>query len=227
MVRKLCVVLAAALLSVPFTAQAAGWYAGISGGQSKTSRDLVTNRESTITLGSDFHTQFDDKDNAWKAFAGYRLNPILAVELNYADLGKHTLVTSLAGGDPPQPAAIAIERKVSGFGADLLVSAPLGPRVSMFGRAGAFRTDLKATASLSGNIVFTNGAPGETSRSTKQHETVFRYGVGADLALWRNGGLRLEWERYNKIGKAFCVGCSGTTGEADTDVVSIGAVFHF
>jgi opacity protein-like surface antigen len=211
-VRKPLVFLALAALCAPCLAQAAGWYAGVSAGQSRTSRDLVKNRESTIINATNLETEFDDKDNAWKMGAGYRFNEILAIEVNYADLGKHSTVTTMLAGDAPAFAAIAIDRKITGFGADLVVSAPLAPRFSLYGRVGAFRSRLEAEATLAGNIVFTNGDPSETHRSTTQNETVLRYGVGAAWEMWRNGALHVEWERYNKVGKAFAIGGSGTTG---------------
>lgn len=214
-------------ICLPAIAEAAGWYAGVSLGQSRTSRDLVNNRESTIVNATNLQTEFDAKDNAWKIGAGFRFNEILAIELNYADLGKHSTVTTMLAGDAPAFAAIAIERKITGFGADLVVTAPIAPRFSVYGRVGAFRTNLEASAALAGNIVFTNGDPSQSTRTTTQHETVFRYGVGGHWDLWPNGGLNLEWERYNKVGKAFAVGGSGTTGEADTDAVWIGVTQRF
>jgi opacity protein-like surface antigen len=218
--------LIAALALVPAVAQAQ-WYGTVSVGQSRTSRDLVSNRESTIVNATNLQSDFDAKDNAWKAGAGFRINEILAVEVNYADLGKSSVVTTMLAGDAPAFAAIAIDRKISGFGADLVVSAPFAPRFTVYGRIGAFRSKLKAEAALAGNIVFTNGDPTERSRSTTQTETVGRYGVGVAWELWRNGALHVEWERYNKVGKAFAIGGSGTTGEADTDAAWIGVTQRF
>jgi opacity protein-like surface antigen len=216
-----------ALAVLPAMAHATGWYGQISVGQSRTSRDLVQNRESTIVNATNLQTDFDATDNAYRIGAGFRFNEVLALEINYADLGKHSTVTTMLAGDPPTFAAIAIDRKISGFGADLVVSAPLNPRLSIYGRVGAFRAKLKAEAALAGNIVFTNGDPTETSRSTTQDETVFRYGIGAAWEMWRNGSLHVEWERYNKVGKAFAIGGSGTTGEADTDAAWIGVTQRF
>jgi hypothetical protein len=199
-----------------------GWYVEASVGQARTSDELVTNRESTIVNGSHVHSDFDDTDTAWKAGIGYRILPWLAVEANYADLGRVNLRTSLLGGDPPLPAAIALERKVTGFGADAVFSAPLAPAFAIYGRAGAFRAHLETRAALSGNIVFTNGNVEDRSRSSTLNETVARFGAGLHWRAWRGGGLHVEWERYSRIGKAFAVGGSGTTGEADTDVVWLG-----
>lgn len=226
--KRLALPLAAALalLSSPVLAQS-NWYAGLSAGQSITSKDLVTNRETTLTLATDLATEFDDKDKAWKALVGYRFGPMIAIELNYVDLGSHRTHTTLMGGDPPQPAATTIHREITGFGADLVLSAPLAQNFEIFGRVGAVRTQLKARADLFGNIVFTNGDPSERSRSTDHDETVGRYGLGAQWSFGSHTALRLEWERYAEVGKAFEVGGTGTTGEADTDFVSLGVVVRF
>lgn len=218
---------ALAVAGLPMMAHAAGWYGTVSAGQSRTSKDLVQNRESTIVNATNIQTEFDDKDNAFRIGAGFRFNEVLAIELNYADLGRHSTFTTMLAGDPAAFASIALEREISGFGADLVVFAPLNPRFSIYGRVGAFRSRLKASAALSGNIVFTNGDPSETSRSTTQDETVLRYGIGAAWEMWRNGSLHIEWERYNKVGKAFAIGGSGTTGEADTDAAWIGVTQRF
>ena len=215
------------LAAIPGLAEAAGWYGLASLGQSRTSRDLVHNRESTIVNATDLHTDFDATDTAWKVGAGYRFTDIFSVEVNYADLGRHSTVTTMLAGDAPAFAAIAIERRITGFGADLVAAATLAPRFAVRGRVGAFRSKLEAEAALSGNIVFTNGDPSQTRRSATQKETVLRYGLGASWELWANGALNVEWERYNKVGKAFAIGGSGTTGEADTDAYWIGVTQRF
>jgi opacity protein-like surface antigen len=227
MIGKTLFLLAAAAAAVPASAQT-HWYAGISGGQSRTDRELVANREATITDATGIATAFDAKDTAWKALFGLRLNPVVALELNYADLGRHRTFTTMQGGQPPLPASIAIERRISGYGVDLVATPPMGwSRVDLFGRAGAFRSRLEATASLEGNIVFTGGDGDERMRSTTRQETVLKVGIGAEWRLARNTALRLEWERYRAVGKAFAIGARGTTGEADTDVVSLGALLRF
>lgn len=226
--KRLAVALAAWIATAaPQALAQAGWYAAVSGGQSRTSRELVENRESTVTLATDFRSAFDDKDRAFKAAVGYRVWPALALEAGYADLGTHRVHSSFLGGDPPSPAAITLVREVAGYGVDVVFSAPIGSGASVFGRAGAFRARLKASAELDGNVVFTNGDPSERRRSTSKEETVGRFGLGLDWPVARNAWVRLEWERYLEIGKAFEVGGSGTTGEADTDAILAGFVFRF
>ena len=226
---KTFLAVALAALVAPAFAEPPRWYAGISGGQSRTSDELVRNRESTLVnvVTSSVRSDFDSTDNAWKVFGGLRFSDMLAVEIDYANLGRHHLTTSFVGGDPVLPGSITIGRRISGFGADAVLSAPLGERFAVFGRVGAFRSKLEADATLEGSVVFTNGAPGDRQRSVTQNETVAKFGIGGDWWFTRNAALRLEWERYHNIGKAFAIGGSGTTGEADTDVVSLGVMVRF
>ena len=218
---------AALIAALPAYAQLQ-WYAGVSGGQARTHGELVRNRESTITLATDLRTDFDRTDGAYKAFAGLRFNPVIAVEVIYADLGSHHMLTRMQGGDPPAPASIAIARRISGYGVDLVATPPLGWRsFDVFGRVGSFRSRLEATAQLEGNIVFTGGDFEERRREASRRETVLKWGIGAEWRAMRNVAVRLEWERYLAIGRAFEVGGQGTTGEADTEMVSAGVTFRF
>jgi OmpA-OmpF porin, OOP family len=217
---------AAAAFSAPAAAQLA-WYAGASGGQARTSGELVSNRESTLLFATDIHTDFDDTDTAWKAFAGVRLNRVIALEASYADLGSHRMRTTLLGGDPALPAAITINRKVSGYGLDLVATMPLEvPRLDVFGKVGAFWSRLEADAALEGNIEFSGGS-GERSRSAVRHEQGLHLGVGAQYWFTPRFAVRAEYERFASIGKPFAVGGSGTTGQADTDVAWVGIVARF
>jgi OOP family OmpA-OmpF porin len=207
-------------------AQSPRWYAGVSAGQSRTSDDLVSNRESTVVNAVSVRSDFDSTDSAWKVFGGYRFNEMLAFEVSYADLGRHRLATHIVGGFPEAPGAVIIGRKISGFGADLVLGMPVASRFSVFAKAGAFRSRLEADATLEGSLVFTNN-PGDRFRTVTQDETVLKYGVGGEWLVRPDIAVRLEWERYHDIGKAFAVGGSGTTGEADTDLVSVGLTWRF
>jgi len=217
---------AALAAAIPAAAQVPHWYAGVSGGQSRTSHDLVTNRESTFVNGSSVSSDFDATGNAWKVFGGWRVNDLLAIEASYADLGTSRLLTNTVSVDQ-LPGSIEIRRKITGFGLDAVLSAPVGQGFSVFGRAGAFRSRLVADASLEGGIVFTNGPADERSRSTTFDETVAHFGAGFEWSWRPEAALRLEWERFHDVGKAFQIGGTGTTGEADTDLVSAGVLVRF
>ena len=218
----------AAALAVPdcATAQASRWYAGLSAGQSKTSEDLVSNREGTITHISSIQTSFDDKDTAWKGLVGFRINDILSVEANYADLGKQRLESSLLTVDPPLPGSVITDRKVKGYGVDLVASTPIAQGIAIFGRIGAFRAETKADTTISGNVVFTDGLGGNF-RSYTTRETIAKYGLGADWGFAKDASLRLEWERYPKVGEKYETGATGRSGEADMDVWLLGVVWRY
>jgi OOP family OmpA-OmpF porin len=208
-------------------AVAASFYLGVAGGYATTDAALVANRESTITNATAIRTDFDDRDGAWKVFAGYRFTPYFGVEAHYADLGRSRMSTTLQGGDPPAPASIAINRRIRGIGADLMWAVPIGERFSAFGRAGVFHAAIDADATLGGNIVFNPGNPDERSRSASANEVVGSYALGVDWRFAPRWGLRVEWQRYLDVGKAFAPGATGTTGEADIDFVAVGVTWRF
>jgi opacity protein-like surface antigen len=225
--RTAALFLSLAAFAAPALAQVTPWYIGIAAGESRTSDDLVANRESTITNAVDLQTGFDSRDVAFKATVGYRFFPWLSVEVDYTDLGRHRLVTDALGGNPVLPARLTLEREISGFGADAVFMAPVATQWKVFGRVGAFHAKLDASQELDGNIVFTNGDPSERKRSVSQSETVLRWGVGMQWEINDCSLLRLEWTRHEDIGKAFQVGGSGTTGEAATDAVLVGFYYRF
>jgi len=204
---------------------AAGWYAGLGVGSAKTGDDFVRNRENSIQEAFNFRTSFDDKDTAWKAFGGYRFGPYLALEASYFDLGAIStqtafdLIGSLGG-------TVSTSRDVKGFALDLVAIAPLSERFSLFGRVGAYRAQSEATIGISGDAIFSDGEGGNTRNKTS-HNSNWKAGVGLDWNVARNVALRIEYERYFEVGNAFAIGTRNGTGEADIDVVTLGAVYRF
>jgi len=224
---RLPLIAAALMAASPVVAQELPrWYAGAAGGQSRTGHELVENRESTIVNGSGVSSDFDATDAGWKIFADWLVNGYFALEASYADLGESHLVTHTVSVDQ-LPGSIDIRRKITGFGLDALVSAPVGSRFTVFGRLGAVRSRLREDASLDGGIVFTNGPADERSRTVTLDETVAHFGAGGEWRIRDDVSLRLEWERFHNVGKAFEIGGTGTTGEADTDLVSLGVLMRF
>ena len=210
-------------------AQQPPWYVGGSLGNARTSRELVTNRESTIVNFQSVNSEADLSDLGWKVFAGWQLNRYFGFEAFYTDLGKHTVHSNIvAAGNPPSTSTFDLSHKISGFGADMLVGSPIAtPEFIVFGRVGAFASRLKADAAIAGNIFFTDGDSSDTHRSANHGETVFHWGVGGEWNFRRDMAVRLEWERFSKIGKPFEIGGTDTTGQADTDLASLGLVYRF
>ena len=205
------------------------WYAGAAIGNARMSHDIVTNRESTILNFQSVNSDLDLSDTGWKIFGGWRLSRYFGFEAYYTDLGSHKVNTNIvAAGNPPTTSTFDLTHKISGFGADALVSVPVFTNeFAVYGRVGAFASRLKADATLSGNIFFTNGDPAETHRSAQHDETVLHYGFGGEWNFRRDMALRLEYERFSKIGKPFEVGGTDTTGQADTDLFSLGFLYRF
>ncbi len=112
----------------------------------------------------------DDKDTAWKAFAGFDVSDIIGVEVGYVDLGQ---VTGVDAGIP-------FTGEVTGFNIDALVGVPVGP-VSVFAKGGTYYSDVEVSA-LGGSVDDQNWE--------------LTYGAGAEFDFARNMAVRAEWERF-------------------------------
>jgi Opacity protein and related surface antigens len=112
----------------------------------------------------------DQRDTAWKVFAGGKFNPNLGLEAAYTDFGK----VNASGGDTKAWAA----------GLSLVGNVPLD-RFDVFGKLGGVygRTDVHADPST----LFDTG-----------HKSGWgwTYGVGADWNVTRNVAIRVDWDRY-------------------------------
>jgi OOP family OmpA-OmpF porin len=224
--RSITLALVLAGLAAPALAQSAGWYAGLAAGQSRTDPDIVRTREETLQFAPVVHSDFDATGDAWKVFAGYRFTPYVAVEVAYADLGRDRMSSVIPANVSQLAGAFTIDRRVEGFGADVVGTLPIGPRFAVFARAGAFRAHVRSDVALEGNVAFADDATAR-SRRNADSRTIAHYGVGGEWRFAPCYALRLEWERFADAGSAFAVGESGRTGRADTDAVTLGVTFDF
>ncbi|WP_044870454.1 outer membrane beta-barrel protein [Pseudomonas sp. LFM046] len=103
-----------------------------------------------------------DDDNSYKAYVGYRLNPYLAFEGAWVDLGSF----SGSGGDFDGHSVQAAAH----FGI------PVGDRLRLFGSAGVHAWEAD------------DDAAGDSS------DLDLTYGVGVELDVLRNVGVRVEQE---------------------------------
>jgi len=179
---------AAAQMRMPSMSSA---YVGASLGQSKFHTDCETFGTSSC----------DDKDTAFRLFAGYQFHPNVSAELGYADLGKATFSV---------PGLFSTEMKATAWDLSALLSWPVMPQAQIFGRLGAYHGETKLSGDLGG------------SKTT----TGFTWGVGGEWDFTRNIGARLEWQRYSKM-KAQCdiAGCE--EGKGDVDNLNLGLVYRF
>jgi opacity protein-like surface antigen len=110
---------------------------------------------------TDEHSLGDD-DNAYKAYIGYRLNPYLAFEGAWVDLGSFEGDRGDFDGHSVQAAAH--------FGV------PVGDRLRLFASAGVHAWDADSDVA------------GDSS------DLDVTYGLGVELDVFRNVGVRLEQE---------------------------------
>lgn len=114
----------------------------------------------------------DHKQNSWKAIAGVRLHPNLAIEADYVDFGK-AKSPAIATGGPFATSATAYS----------LFAVGLWPinNFDLYAKAGAART--RAEGGITG-VHFSDSS------------TAFAYGAGAQWRL-NKLALRAEYEKYN------------------------------
>lgn len=188
------------------------WYGGASIGSSRSnvSSGDVNNFLRSLGYGSP-STSVDDKDSAYKFLLGYRFSPVVAIEGFYADLGSYNTRTSVT---TPFVGNVSADYKAKGYGVDVVLSAPISPVFSVYGRLGVMQAKTEATFSSSGSVglLFDRGSKNKTG----QH-----YGVGLQYDLNPALALRGEVETYRKLGD------DSTGGELKVDVLSLGAIFRF
>ena len=139
-----------------------------------------------------------------RAFAGYRFNRNLALEVGFSDLG-HTNADGVVAG----VAGTIVQIKRRGFDYTGVLSFELSGNLHGFARLGAY-TMLTETE---GTVAFVPGA-GESSKNTG---FTLGAGVGYDLGFL---GLRVEWQRWVNVG-------SWNTSEDTIDTVSAGILLRF
>ena len=185
---------AALAFSLPVAAQmsARNAYIGASVGQAKYNDWCGT----VSGLGS---SSCDDKDTAFRLFAGYQFHPNIAVEVGYADLGKATFSGTFLG--------VPVTGKDEFTAWDLVAvgSLPFGTGFSAFGKLGLYHGKVDATANVAG----ARGTASDTG-------TDLTLGLGVGYDFTRNLGVRAEWQRYNDFSDA-----------GGLDVFSLGVVYRF
>jgi len=143
----------------------------------------------------------DDTDTAFRVFGGYDFNRHFGVELGYADLGKLTVSSGPVSGD----------LKATVWDLLAVGKLPIADKFSLYGKLGMYRAETKVSGSVAG---FGSG-------SQKDNNTDLTYAIGGGYDFNKNLGVRLEWQRYSKVGS------DNTGGDGDIDVYGIGVVYRF
>ena len=166
--------LAAAALSAPSLAQQpsdpqspvttptrAPWYGGIGVGQSKLDNGCVSG------------FSCEDKDTAYRLFAGTKFNRWLGLEIGGTYFGKWD-----RGGGQTEAWAADVAATIG---------VELARNSSIFAKLGAAYTQTDVTGTASGLA------------TGKETDWSPRYGVGGQIGLSQNWALRADWDRYQHV----------------------------
>jgi OmpA-OmpF porin, OOP family len=146
-----------------------GFYAGGGVGTFNVKIDDVDDVTTTID-------RYDTDDTAWKAFAGWRANPWLALELAYVNLGSpHDQITP--------DTRLTVE--TDGFAPYVVGTIPIG-WFEAFAKAGYYWYDVEAR--LSG--------PGGIARD-KRSDSNFTWSAGLGVNFLERVNVRLEYEQFD------------------------------
>jgi opacity protein-like surface antigen len=141
---------------------------------------------------------------------GYRINPRVAVEATYDQVGNMNVQSAVTA---PGADTAKGTWKSSGLGLHVIGNLPLNDKWSVYGRVGAEQWN----TSLS--LASTTG--GATALSTSSNNTALALGAGAAYALTRNLDATAEYMHYSRVGD------DTSTGSTGLDRVNVGLLYHF
>jgi opacity protein-like surface antigen len=130
--------------------------------------------------GQAVNTIANSDDNAWKVFAGWRLNPYFALEAAYVDLGNPGNTFSATGSNG------VYNVHVQGFTPALIGTLPLGP-VELFAKAGYYYYNSRVHVNV-------ESIPTSSIESTHS-DSDFTYGAGIGVTFFEHLHVRGEYER--------------------------------
>jgi OOP family OmpA-OmpF porin len=138
----------------------------------------------------------DNRDTAWRAFAGYQFHRHVGIEAGYINFG------TLKRGDPATgdkfKTADAIE-------ANAVISYQV-EKAALFGKVGGYYSRFR-------------GVNQGTGASIDESTGGVTFGAGLQYNALRNLGIRGDWTRYQKAG-------GGAVGDTNIDVFLIGLVLQ-
>jgi opacity protein-like surface antigen len=172
-VKVAAAVAALSLATVPaaFADENAGWYLGGGLGQFNAQIDDVDEVDDT-------NEGWDESDDTYKFFAGYRLNRFLSFELAYINLGEPS------GAVVP---GFNVDSAVDGFAPYVIGTIPLGKWFEVYGRLGYYFYD--ATLGVEDEL-------GDRVQFDEESEDLV-YGAGVGLNVGEKLNIRFEYEKFD------------------------------
>lgn len=183
--------LATGLASTPALAQDSSWFVGVG---------ISYLKSDEACPGAAAGAACDDKATTWKIFGGYQFNSYLGIELGLSDMGDWPASVTGLG---------AATAKLRVFETVFVGTLPLSQRFSIYGKGGIYQWDA--------DYKFPAGVGGSADADGND----FTFGAGVRINFTRNTALRLEWQRYNKLGDP------ATTGRFNADALGVSALVSF
>ena len=123
---------------------------------------------------------FDDSDQAFKLFAGWRFNPYIAAEVAYLNLGapNEDFDDGIDQG--------VVEAEIDGFAPYVVGTLPLGI-FEIFARVGYLFYNVDVNLELGDD---------DLDIGDSESDEAFVYGVGAGVVLFEHLNVRLEYEKF-------------------------------
>jgi opacity protein-like surface antigen len=148
-----------------------GFYVGGGIGQFNAQIDDVDQVDNTID-------KWKEDDTAYKFFAGYRMNPYLAFEAAYVNLGKPS------GAVVP---GFNVDQSVDGFAPYVVGTIPLGKYFELNGRVGYYFYDanLRLESVANGRVQF------------DEESNALAWGAGIGTNIGEKFNVKLEYERFD------------------------------
>lgn len=199
--------LGAVLSTATFAQDSTFYYWGLSAGQSHSQIDDKLTTDSLLrTQTSPGSFTSEQQDTAYKVFGGYQLNPNIALEFGYFNLGKFSYSTSLPGG------TLNGRYEVEGLNLDLVGTMPLSAKWSALARIGVQHAMTRD--GFSGP-----GLPAYASVDNSQRANNLKVGLGLQYEISPSMLVRGEAERYRVK--------DGVGNNGDVNLFSVSLVFPF
>lgn len=199
---------AAVLLALAAPAAAQTYYLHGAIGLSRLEADKgAIDSQLAALVGAPVTSTLDATGTAWRAGAGWQAHRHLAIEGGWVDLGRATYNATAPGVTASQTI------KAAGPYAAALLQAHPASYLTGYLKVGLAYPKVRAQATATGP-----GGPGSAMATSSSLAPT--YGAGAILNLSKTVGIRIEAERFHKIG-------GNETGEGNVDVLTAGLQVRF
>ncbi|MEQ1591954.1 MAG: outer membrane beta-barrel protein [Thiobacillaceae bacterium] len=154
--------------------------------------------QSTADITCQAATSCDDSSLAGKIYGGLEVNEYISMELGYANLGTFDYTGATVGS-----------REAKGLTVQVVGTYVLNPSVTLIGKGGfgILNTKVHQTTPV---------------LDVGDNDLEWSMGLGGQYNFTKSVGLRLEWERYHKVGSP-----APGTGEVNIDMFTTGLVYKF